>query len=203
VLVIADEVHGDLIMRGHTYTPFASLGDDFRQHSITCVAPSKSFNLAGMSTSNIVIPDADLRARYRASMANSAVHGASMFGMVALEAAYNHGEEWLEQALDYITGNAELLGDYLAENIPQIKLVPLEGTYLAWLDCRGLGLDAKTLRSLMVNDARVYMDEGVIFGPEGEGFERINLACPRPLLAEALERIRDAVAHLEETRAGS
>jgi cystathionine beta-lyase len=193
ILVVADEIHGDLVMKAHTFTPFASLSDAFAQASITCTAPSKTFNLAGLSTSNIIIPDPDRRASYQTMVGSSGLFGTSLFGIVALEAAYAHGEEWLEQALEYIQGNLDTLRAYLAENIPQIVLVPLEGTYLAWLDCRRLELDGQALRRLMIDEARVYLDEGFLFGPEGEGFERINLACPRAILVEALERIKQAV----------
>lgn len=202
VLVIADEIHGDLIMKGITFTPFATLGKEFQQRSVTCTAPSKTFNMAGLHTSNIIIADPELRSRFQTTIRNLGVSGASMFGMVALEAAYTHGEEWLEQALDYINGNLETLRTYLAENIPQVTLIPLEGTYLAWLDCRELGLDGEALRRLMTEDARVYLDQGTLFGPEGEGFERINIACPRPLLLDALARIKGAVDRLAN-RAGA
>jgi len=193
VQVIADEIHGDLVMRGATFTAFASLGKEFERRAISCTAGSKTFNLAGMHTSNIVIADAELRAKLQTTMGNLGLFGASNFGVVALEAAYRHGEEWLEQALDYMSGNLEFLKTFVAENLPQVVLSPLEGTYLAWLDFRALELDGVALHRLMMHDAGVYLDEGAIFGPEGEGFERINLACPRALLADALERIKRAV----------
>lgn len=193
VLVVSDEIHGDLILEGYVFTPFAGISEAFAQSSITCTAPSKTFNLAGLKTSNIIIADEHLRARFKKTLERTAMGGVGTFGVVALEAAYNHGEEWLSQVLDYITGNLEYLEKYIAEHLPQIKVVPLEGTYLVWLDCRSLGLGKLELEHMMLEEAKVYLDEGYIFGIEGEGFERINLACPRSVLVEALERIRNVI----------
>jgi len=197
VLVIADEIHGDLILKGNHFTPFATIRRDFAEHSVTCVAPSKTFNLAGLKTSAIIIPDAGRRAAFRQELRNAGLQLAgTTFGVVAFKAAYEHGEPWLEQVLEYLQGNLEYLEAYVNEHIPQIEVVRPEGTYLAWLDCRRLGLNKVELKHLMREEARVYLDEGDIFGPEGEGFERINFACPRSILSEALDRIRKAVAGL-------
>ena len=193
VLVVSDEIHGDLILEGYVFTPFAGISESFAQSSITCTAPSKTFNLAGLKTSNITIANEQLRARFKKTLGRTALGGVGAFGIVALEAAYNHGEEWLSQVLDYIMGNLRYLEKYIAEHLPQIKVVPLEGTYLAWLDCRSLGLGSKELERMMLEEARVYLAEGYIFGIEGEGFERVNLACPRSVLVEALERIRNVL----------
>ncbi len=193
VLVVADEIHGDLILEGFVFTPFAGISEPFAQSSITCTAPSKTFNLAGLKTSNIIIADEQLRARFKKTLGRTGLGGVGAFGVVALEAAYNHGEEWLSQVLDYIMGNLRYLEEYIAEYLPQIKVVPLEGTYLVWLDCRSLGLGKLELEQMMLEEARVYLDEGYIFGTEGEGFERVNLACPRSVLVEALERIRNVI----------
>jgi cystathionine beta-lyase len=196
VLVVSDEIHGDLVYKGHRFTPFAKISPDFAQHSIICTAPSKTFNLAGLLTSCIVIPNDDLRARFGQILLNNGLVLASSFGVVALQAAYDHGEEWLEQVLIYLQANLEYLTTYVTEHIPQIRVVEPEGTYLVWLDCRRLGLDKLALERLMRKEAGVYLDEGYIFGPEGEGFERINLACPRAVLAEGLDRIRKAIDRL-------
>ena len=193
VLVVSDEIHGDLILEGYVFTPFAGISEAFAQSSITCTAPSKTFNLAGLKTSNIIIVDEGLRARFKKTLGRTALGGVGAFGVVALEAAYNHGEEWLSQVLDYIMGNLMYLEKYIAEHLPQIKVVPLEGTYLVWLDCRSLGLGKLELEQMMLEEAKVYLDEGYIFGTEGEGFERVNLACPRSVLVEALERIRNVL----------
>ncbi|MCJ7511740.1 MAG: pyridoxal phosphate-dependent aminotransferase [Anaerolineales bacterium] len=196
ILIVSDEIHGDLILPGHTFTPFAALGGEMAEKAIICTAPSKTFNLAGLHTSNIIVPDADLRARFRRTLDKNGVFDITAFGLVALEAAYNQGEDWLTQVLEYLQGNVAYLREYVATHIPQISVIEPEGTYLVWLDCRRLGLGKLELKHLMLKRAKVYLDEGYIFGEEGEGFERINIACPRSVLAEALERIRDAIASL-------
>lgn len=196
ILVVSDEIHGDLIYQGNVFTPFAKISRDFAQHSIICTAPSKTFNMAGLQTSCIIIPNDDLRARFIKTLQSNGLFGVGSFGMVALQAAYDHGEEWLERMLDYLQANLDYLQSYVAEHIPQISVVPPQGTYLVWLDCRRLGLTKSELKRLMMEGARVYLDEGYIFGAEGEGFERINIACPRSILAEALRRIAQAVKGL-------
>jgi len=198
MLVVSDEIHGDLIYKGSVFTPFAKISRDFAQHSISCTAPSKTFNIAGLQTSCIIIPNDDLRPRFERTIHGNGLGLTSVFGTTALQAAYDHGEPWLEQALSYLQANLEYLEAFAAEHIPQIDIVRPEGTYLVWLDCRRLGLDKFELKRLMMEDARVYLDEGFIFGPEGEGFERINIACPRSILAEALDRISNAIAALQK-----
>ncbi|KAA3663917.1 MAG: pyridoxal phosphate-dependent aminotransferase [Chloroflexi bacterium] len=194
VLIVSDEIHCDLIVNGHTFTSLATISEQLFQNSIICTAPSKTFNLAGLKTSNIIIPNREKREAFHAKMNSHGVYGANVFGPIAAEAAYNHGEPWLEEVLAYIEENYHFLKSYLAENLPQLKVIPLEGTYLVWVDCRTLGLDSKSRKELMMECAKVYLDEGELFGPEGEGFERFNLACPRSILAEALERIKTAVS---------
>jgi cystathionine beta-lyase len=193
VLIVADEIHADLIYKGYAFTPFARISVEFARHAIVCTAPSKTFNLAGLRTSNIIIADDGLRARFGKAVRSSGLSGLGAFGAVALEAAYNHGEDWLAQVMDYIEANLHFLEDYVARHLPGINLVQPEGTYLVWLDCRGLGLGKWELKQLILNQAGVFLDEGFIFGPEGEGFERINIACPRSILAEALDRIKHAI----------
>jgi cystathionine beta-lyase len=202
VLIISDELHCDLLFNGAIFTPFAPLSEQFAQNSVICTAPSKTFNLAGLRASNIIIPNARLRNTFQRTLDPSGLGSLNLFGIVALEAAYTHGEEWLEQLLAYIQGNFDYLQEFIAENIPQIKVVPLEGTYLVWVDCRELGLEPKALRHLMLHEARVYLDEGYIFGPGGEGFERINIACPRSIIVEALNRIEKAINNLRPTANG-
>ncbi|WP_420645260.1 MalY/PatB family protein [Candidatus Leptofilum sp.] len=189
VLVISDEIHCDLLFSGVEFTSFANISERFAQNSIVCTAPSKTFNLAGMKLSNIIIPNEALRTPLTKTMVQIGLHNTNSFGFVAAEAAYNFGEEWLTAVLDYIETNYNFMKTYLAEHLPQLHLLPAEGTYLVWLDCRALGLTPAERKKLIFEDARVYLDEGEMFGPEGEGFERINLACPRALLAEALDRL--------------
>lgn len=198
VLVVSDEIHGDLIFEGHSFTPFAGLSADFSQHSVICTAPSKTFNMAGLQTSCIIIPNDNLRSRFKNTLLSNGLIVPSCFGVTALQVAYDEGEEWLEQVRAYIEGNLEYLEAYLAAHVPQISMVRPEGTYLVWLDCRGLGLDDQDLKRLMMDEAKVYLEDGLIFGPEGEGFQRINIACSRPVLAEALDRIKDAIASLQK-----
>ena len=152
--------------------------------------------LYDFSQSNMIISNPELRSRFEKTLQSTELFGINAFGVVAVEAAYNHGEEWLEQMLDYLEGNLRYLEDYVSTRIPQVTVIRPEGTYLVWIDCRRLGLDKDGLKRLMLKEARVYLDEGFLFGPEGEGFERINIACPRSILAEALERIGNAIARL-------
>jgi cystathionine beta-lyase len=196
VLVVSDEIHGDIILHDYVFTPFAMIGETFAQNSVTCIAPSKTFNLAGLQTSCIIIPNHDLRKRFKKALLSNGLFGVNTFGAVALQAAYDGGEEWLQEVLKYVEGNLECLEAYVAENIPELDVIRPEGTYLVWFDCRKLQLEKMELRRLMFEQARVYLDDGFIFGPEGEGFERINIACPRKVLVEALDRIRQAISGL-------
>ena len=193
ILVIADEIHADLILSGQSFTPYAIAAESYRENTIICTAPSKTFNLAGLKTSNILIPNKELRKALYQTIEKSALFGVNPFGIAALQAAYQHGEDWLEQVLEYIEANYRFLKNYLSEHIPQIKVIELQGTYLVWLDCRRLGLDNDALKHLMFNQAGVYLDDGFIFGSQGDGFQRMNIACPRSILAEALQRIRNVV----------
>lgn len=193
VLVISDEIHCDLILPGHSFTSFANISEEFEQKSIICTAPSKTFNLAGLHTSNIIIPDKKMRDQVQQTMEKHRMPGANPFGLSATEAAYKHGQDWLTAVIDYVADNYNFMEAYLAKHLLQLKLIPLEGTYLVWVDCQGLGLDPAARRHLLLNEAHVFLDEGELFGPEGEMFERFNLACPRSVLEEALERIVTAV----------
>ena len=193
VLIVADEVHGDLIYTGHRFIPFAGLRFDFASNTIVCTSASKTFNMAGLQTSNIVIPDEQLRSDFRKTLNATGLYGAATFGVVATEAAYNHGEDWLEQVLAYLEDNLSFLERFVETNLAGIRVVRPEGTFLVWLDCRGLGLEREELTKLMFDRARVCLDDGFLFGDEGDGFERINIACPRSILTDALERIRKAL----------
>ena len=189
-IVISDEIHCELLFKGYKHTPFASISKEFEQNSIVCMAPSKTFNLAGLSASTIIIPNKKLRDGFQEA---GAAHGVNLFGLTALEAAYRHGDEWLEQLLDYLQGNLDFTMKYFKENIPKISVIQPQGTYLLWLDCRALGLDDKALSNFMKEQAKVGFDDGSMFGLGGSGFERMNIACPRSILKEALQRIEKAV----------
>jgi cystathionine beta-lyase len=201
ILVVSDEIHGDLVFRGHTFTPFANVDPAFAARTISCTAPSKTFNMAGLQVSNIIVSDPELRAQFQKSLMNSGLFGANLFGLAAAEAAFTQGEDWLEQVIDYLGGNLRYLEDYFAREIPQIKVIHPEGTYLIWLDCRSLGLSREALSQLMRNTARIVLNNGFEFGSQGEGFQRINIACPRSILVEALARIKDAVKQLPQRAA--
>ncbi|MGI6661908.1 MAG: MalY/PatB family protein [Bacillota bacterium] len=192
-VVISDEIHCELVLKGYKHIPFASISPEFEANSITCFAPSKTFNVPGMHCSVAIIPDEDMRKRF--NEARVGIQGTPAFlAIIAMEAAFRHGDEWLEQVLDYIEGNLEFLIKYMEERIPAIKPVRPEGTYLVWLDCRGLGIeDPKELQKFFNEKAKVGMNAGYTFGPGGEGFMRMNIACPRSTLEEALKRIEEAV----------
>jgi cystathionine beta-lyase len=196
LFVIADEIHGDLVYRPNRQIPFASLDEAFAASSATCVAPSKTFNLAGLQFSTIIIADRQKRERFRNELMALGLKRPNVFAQAAAEAAYRHGEAWLEALLEYLEGNIAFVEDFLARHLPQLRLIRPEGTYLAWIDCRALGLSAQELEGLMLHNAKVWLDEGHIFGPAGAGFERVVLACPRPILEEALKRIEKAVNSL-------
>lgn len=193
VRVISDEIHSDLVYRGYKYTPFASISKEFEQNSITCTAPSKTFNLAGLQSSNIIIPNEKFRKEYEIALENIEVSRLNVFGMVACEAAYKHGEPWLEELLDYLEENKELVKKRIEDHMPQLKLIEPEGTYLLWIDCSGLGLKDEELKNFMIEKARILFNDGSSFGEDGKGFQRMNIACSKELLEEALMRLEKAV----------
>lgn len=199
VFVIADEIHGDLVYPGHRHRPFASLDARFAENSATCVAPSKTFNLAGLNTAMVLIPDTHRRRLYQQVMGRWSVGSLNPFGAVAAEAAYRHGGAWLDALLKYLEGNLAEMRQRLAE-LTGIRMVEPEGTYLVWLDCRSLGLPDQALDDFFLRKAKVAFNEGRIFGPGGEGFMRANIGMPRALLKEALERIASAVRDLQASR---
>jgi aminotransferase/cystathionine beta-lyase len=194
VLMLSDEIHNDLIMPGYKHIVYAKLSKDAEQNCVIFTAPSKTFSLAGLLTSNIIIPNEDLRKRFAAEMFKSALFSLNAAGLKACEIAYTKCEDWLEQVLLLISHNAEVASRFIAEKIPQIKVFPLEGTYLQWWDCRELFGDYKELEEFMKKKALLFLDEGYLFGETGKGFERINLACPTRVLQDALDRLAEAVA---------
>ncbi len=197
VLVVSDEIHFDAVFDGHTHVPFASISEAFADRSIICTAPSKTFNLAGLQTSVVIIPNEELRAKFKKTLGGYDLDSLNTFGLVALESAYRHGAEWLDQLLVYLQENLRFLQEYLGEHAPQLTVIQPEGTYLVWVDCRALGLDAKELEQFMLKQAKVAVNQGYTFGPGGEGFVRLNIACSRKLLETGLERIVKAVKAAE------
>lgn len=193
VLVVADEIHCDFVWSDHPHTVYASLGEEYRSSCILCTAPSKTFNLAGLNTSNIIIPDADLRRRFRKTITDIGASSMNVMGLTACRAAYEKGLPWLTDVRKYIRENIDFAVSYIRQNIPEIGLIPPEGTYLLWLDMHALGFSEEELERFITEDAGLWLDAGSIFGPEGEGFQRINIACPRSVLTDALNRLSRAV----------
>ncbi|MCI5943272.1 MAG: pyridoxal phosphate-dependent aminotransferase, partial [Eubacterium sp.] len=193
VLVISDEIHNDFVWEDHRHTVFVSLSPEYEDMTITCTAPSKTFNLAGLQISNIFIPNPQLKRKFKKEIAATGYEEIGLMGLVACQAAYEGGEEWLRELKEYIWNNYLFLEKYLAEKIPQLQPVRPEGTYLAWIDCRGLGLTETEREELIVKKAGLWLDSGAMFGKEGEGFERMNLACPRKTLEAALQRLENAI----------
>lgn len=194
-IVISDEIHGELVFRGAQHVPFASISEEFAQNSVVFIAPSKTFNLAGLAASVAIIPNEKLRQQYQLA-ASGFMGGVNTLGLTALEAAFREGDEWLEQLLVYLEDNVQFTLDYLAQHIPEVKAVKPEGTYLMWLDFTRLGMDDSRLRDWMRYKVKLGLNDGITFGPGGEGHRRINVACPRALLHEALQRLEQAVRRL-------
>jgi cystathionine beta-lyase len=191
VTVIADEIHEDFVFPERQHLVFAALNKELADITVTCTSPSKTFNLAGLLHANIFISNRELREKFKEEYAGCGLSQPGVMGLVACKAAYQGGTEWLEQLLNYLAGNMSFLKTYLSNNIPKIKLVEPEGTYLAWLDCHGLGLTAQKLDESLTHKAKLWLNSGLSFGKGGKGFERMNAACPRSVLHNALERIKN------------
>ena len=192
VLLISDEIHSDLIMPGHAHSVTADVAPGLDTRIVTFTAASKTFNLAGLSCSNIIIKDQGLKDAFKRTINKLSIIMPNIFGLTATEEAYNYGEEWLENLLQYIHDNFMFLESYLARNIPQIKTTKLEGTYLAWLDFNDFGLSDESIDEILFKKAKVWLDNGPQFGTGGKGFQRVNLACPRNILEQALNRLETA-----------
>ena len=193
IVLLSDEIHFDLIMPGQQHTVFATLSKEIEDICITCTSPSKTFNIAGMQTSGIIIKNDEMRDKFIKQMEKSGHFGLGILGYKTCELAYTYGEKWLDELLLVLDENAKFTKEYLNKYIPEIKVFDMEGTYLQWWDCRKLGLNYEQLSHLMTHKAFIFMDEGYLFGEEGKGFERINLACPKYVLEEALIRLRKAL----------
>ena len=198
VLVVSDEIHADFVF-GHAHTVFAQVRESYKDISIVCTAPSKTFNIAGVQVSNIFIANPELRRKFRREINAAGYSQLNLPGLVACEAAYQHGEEWLDAVLSYIKKNADYTREFLSRNLPKVKMTELEGTYLGWLDFRAYGLSVSELNRKIVYEAGVWLDGGEMFGKSGEGFQRINIACPRSVLTEALEKLASVFADAEQT----
>ena len=189
VFVVADEIHCELTYEGYDYTPFASLSERFLQNSVTCVSPSKAFNLAGLQIANIIAADEEVRRRIDRAININEVCDVNPFGVIATMAAYNEGGEWLDALRKYLRGNYEYLRCFFGERLPQYPVLPLEGTYLVWIDCRASGISSDAVALRLQEQQHLMVNSGTMYGPGGEGFIRLNIACPRALLADGLERM--------------
>lgn len=193
VLIISDEIHFDLVMPEYKHTVFANISEEVANNMIMCTAPSKTFNLAGMQTSNIIIPNEEIREIYFKEVKSNGFFNVSILGYEACRIAYTECEEWLNELIGLIKHNHLELKKYMNENMPKVKVYDLEGTYLQWMDFNAYGLDRDELERIMHMEAKVFFDEGYVFGDEGNGFERMNIACPTNVMLEGLERVKNAL----------
>ncbi len=196
VLIVSDEIHCDLVFPGYKHLPIASLSPELASSTITFSAPTKTFNIAGLDAAYAIIPDPGLRDIFCNQVGALHLSGSNTFGTIGLEAAYNQGEDWLGQLLQYLECNLDTLEQFFTERVPRIKAYRPEGTYLVWLDCTGLGLEPTELKKFMVHQAKLGLNDGVPFGPGGPGFMRMNVACPRATLIRAFEQLETAVNSL-------
>ena len=193
VWVVADEIHCELVFPGHTYIPFASISQEFLMHSVTCTSPSKAFNLAGLQIANIISADTDIRTKIDKAINVNEVCDVNPFGVEALMAAYNDSEEWLEELKQYLFDNYNYLRAYFSEYLPEFPVSMLEGTYLVWVDCSVLNQSSDKIVKNLLEKEKLWVNEGGLYGEAGEGFIRINIACPRQQLIEGLNRLRRAL----------
>ena len=194
VIVVSDEIHADFTFEGYSHTPLVNADERIKEFCITATSPAKTFNLAGLQISNIIISDAKLRQAFKKQIDAAGYSQLNTMGIVACEAAYNYGEEWYLELKKYLKGNLDFVREYLSRELPDVRLIEPEGTYLIWLDFRKLGLCERELENLIVHKAKLWLDSGAIFGNVGAGFQRINIATNKAILEDALNRIRDAIA---------
>ncbi len=196
VLILSDEIHCDLIFKPFRHIPVASLSQEISMQTITTVAPSKTFNLSGLSSSSVIIENDSLRRKFNSTIDHLHIGGGNIFGNIASEEAYLHGDTYVDELMEYLAGNMETLESFVAEHLPKIKVVRPESTFLVWLDCRDMGMNDKDLNEFFLHKAKVGLNPGVMFGPGGEGFMRMNIGCPVATLSEGLNQIKDAFAGL-------
>lgn len=193
VIILSDEIHGDLIMKGHKHIPIASLSEEIKQQCLTFTAPSKTFNIAGLAQSVAIIPNEEFRAKFKKGMEAFGIMHMASFGITGFHAAYLYGEEWVKQVLEYIEGNIDFVMNFLKEQLPIVKAYKPEGTFLMWLDFRALSEDINVVDELLIKKAKVLMDSGAKFGETGQRFYRLNIASPRAIIEEAMNRIKQAI----------
>ena len=197
VIVVSDEIHSDFTWGENKHLMFASLSDDFANISITCTAPSKTFNLAGLQVSNIFIPNETLRFKFKKAVDAAGYSQVNVMGLEACQAAYEYGEEWLTQLKEYLKDNIAFVREFIQTRLPKLTMIEPDGTYLLWIDFRAFGLTEAQRQDLIENKANLWLDSGAMFGPDGEGFERFNVACPRSVLKQAFEQLEAAVNGLD------
>lgn len=194
VIVVSDEIHADFIHPGYQHIIFANLKPEFGAITVTCTAPSKTFNLAGLQVSNIIIMNKKLKAAFKEEITKSGYSQLNTMGLYACKAAYEYGEEWLIELKDYLHQNLTYVSDFLEKELPMLHLVKPQGTYLLWIDFRSLNLSESELEAFITDKAKLWLDGGTMFGPEGLGFQRINMACPRSILEKAMEQLKEALS---------
>ncbi|PZP41517.1 MAG: cystathionine beta-lyase [Pseudopedobacter saltans] len=197
VLVIADEIHCDLVFNDNKHTPFATISEAFLNNSVTCTSPSKTFNLAGLQVANIFVSNETIRKKIHQALLQNAVHDISPFAIEALVAAYNDSENWLNALLPYLYTNYTLLKQFLSENFPQLYVLPLEATYLVWIDCSKLNVNVSEFNKKLYNEGNLWINEGKLYGESGLNFIRINIACPKAILIEGLNRLKKTINTLQ------
>ncbi|MCL1937407.1 MAG: PatB family C-S lyase [Candidatus Azobacteroides sp.] len=193
VLVVSDEIHSDMALFGHQHIPFATVSQQARQNSITFMAPSKTFNIAGIVSAYSIVPDEEIRRRFYSFLHSGELDEGTIFAYIATQAAYTQGAEWKKQMLDYVEKNISWVDQYLKVHLPSIRAILPQASFLLWLDCRNLGLNQKELNDLFVNQAGLALNDGEMFGEEGIGFMRMNVACPRSVLVQALDQLAQAI----------
>ncbi|RSD27553.1 MalY/PatB family protein [Mesobacillus subterraneus] len=191
-LIVSDEIHSDLVFEPNVHIPIASINEKFREITVTFVAPSKTFNLAGLQSSAALIPNKELKTKFKRIQQEQGFFTLNTFGIAGIEAAYRHGEEWLDQLLAYLAENMQIATDYISEHLPALKPMKADATYLLWIDCRGLGLNDEEIKDKLLYKGKLGLEPGTKYGEGGEGFVRMNLACPRETLNEGLERLKRA-----------
>jgi cysteine-S-conjugate beta-lyase len=199
VFVVSDEIHADFIYPGHEHLVFANLKPEYSHRTITCTAPSKTFNLAGLQVSNVFIGNPKLKSAFKAEIVKSGYSQLNTMGLIACQAAYEFGDAWLTELKEYLYQNLKFVKSYLDQHIPEVKLIEPEGTYLIWIDFRSLKLSEEELEDLIINKAKLWLDAGTMFGTEGLGFQRINIACPKETLILALTQLKDAIMELKKS----
>jgi cystathionine beta-lyase len=198
ILIVSDEIHADLVLFGNKHIPTASINEDIAKNTVTCMSSSKTFNTAGLATSYVIVSDLQKRRIYKEKLNDFHLNIGNIAGLYAQEAAYRKGSDWLDQLLNYLEGNVNYLEGYIQQNLPEIKIMKPEGTYLVWMDFRETKIDPKKLKKFMIEEAGLGLSDGELFGEEGYGFQRFNVACPRSVLKKGLAALSNAFFNMKK-----